>query len=289
MLRKQICLAAPMRLSRITDCPSIATITFESPETRNAMTADLGKEFRETVLTTIKDDAAKGDIRALIVTGSGTAFSAGGDVGFLNTRLKDTPEGNIKAMMEFYFYFLSVRQLKCPVIAAINGPAIGAGLSFALGCDYRVAAADAKLAVNFVKLGIHPGMGSSFTLPRLVGHSRATQMLLTGQQITGQQAFDFGIVNDVVPSPPKTGDKKADIAMQNELVLKKAVDIATVFARDSSYLAVSQAVETLRGDPEELKRACMREAKAQAECYTDGRDLKEALNALKEKRSPKYV
>ena len=253
------------------------------------MTADVGKYFRETVLTRIKPAAEKGDIRALVVTGNGSAFSAGGDVQFLNARLSDTREGNIKAMMEFYFYFLSVRQLQCPVIAAINGPAIGAGLAFALGCDYRVAASDAKLAVNFVKLGIHPGMGSSFTLPRLVGHSRATQMLLTGQQITGQQAFDYGIVNDVVPSPPKSSDKKADMKKQNELVLNKALEIANVFTNDSSYLAVSQAVETLRGDPQDLEKACLREAQAQAECYADGRDLKEALTALKEKRSPKFV
>ena len=83
-------------------------------------------------------------------------------------------------MGRFYQLYLSVRDLPCPTIAAVNGAAIGAGLCVALGCDIRVAARDAKLGLNFTRLGIHPGMGATWTLPRLVGPARAAELLFTG-------------------------------------------------------------------------------------------------------------
>ena len=109
-------------------------------------------------------------VRAAILTGAGRAFSAGGDLDWLMARHRDTPENNVAVMTEFYKRFLVLRRLPVPVIAAINGPAIGAGLCLAVGgADLRVASAGAKLGVTFTKLGLHPGMAATFFLPQLVG------------------------------------------------------------------------------------------------------------------------
>ena len=109
-------------------------------------------------------------MRAAILTGAGRAFSAGGDLDWLMARHRDTPENNVAVMTEFYKRFLVLRRLPVPVIAAINGPAIGAGLCLAVGgADLRVASTGAKLGVTFTKLGLHPGMAATFFLPQLVG------------------------------------------------------------------------------------------------------------------------
>src|SRR3990170_7604312 len=102
-------------------------------------------------------------------------------------------------MREFYGLFLSVRDLPCPSVAAIHGAAIGAGLCVALACDLRVAARDAKLGLNFTRLGIHPGMGATWTLPRLVGAAHAADLLLSGRSLDGDEALRIGLVNRAVP------------------------------------------------------------------------------------------
>lgn len=102
--------------------------------------------------------------------GAGKAFSAGGDLDWLLARHRDTPENNIRIMQEFYQKFLVLRSLPMPVIAAINGPAVGAGLCMALGgADIRVASKSARMGVTFTKLGLHPGMAATHFLPNIVG------------------------------------------------------------------------------------------------------------------------
>jgi enoyl-CoA hydratase/carnithine racemase len=273
MLRRSLCrFAAPLVLSSTAEAHNGAkyvTLTLNHAPSRNAMTVGMGEAFQAEIAK-VKADKS---IRAVIVTGSGQAFSAGGDITFLRSRISDTREGNIKAMRQFYSRFLCLRELDCPVIAAINGHAIGAGFCVALACDFRVIAHGARLAVNFTRIGIHPGMGATYSIPRLVGRTHANDLLLTGREITADDALRLGIAN---------------VACEPQAVLTQAHTLVESLGT-ASKIAVKETLATLRGDPAELDAALQREAEAQASCYAEGRDLDEALNALMEKRAPKFT
>lgn len=246
----------------------MATLTLSHPPSRNAMTVGMGEAFAAEIAK-LKADSS---LRAVVITGGGAAFSAGGDAAFLRARISDTREGNIKSMRAFYSRFLCLRELPCPVIAAVNGHAIGAGFCVALACDFRVIASNARLAVNFTRLGIHPGMGATYNIPRLAGFARASDLLLTGRELTAAEAKEFGLANIVCDASE---------------VVSQAHGLANKLGT-ASQIAVSETVQTLRGDPQALAAALQREAEAQAACYAQGRDLDEALKALLEKREPKF-
>ena len=174
----------------------IVTLTFNHPENLNAMTAAMGDEVTDVVRVLNQDHSA----RVLILTGAGRAFCAGGAKGTLQSRTTSAKSANTEAPKTFYKRFLSLRQLEIPTIAAINGPAVGAGFCVALACDMRVAAANARMGLNFVRLGIHPGMAATFTTPRIVGMAKACEVIFTGRLYTGEEAFTLGLVNRVVPA-----------------------------------------------------------------------------------------
>ena len=231
------------------------------------MTAEMGDEF-EKAISSLSSRAD--EIGAVIVTGQGQAFSAGGDLSFLEDRHRDSPWRNTQIMRRFYQRFLSVRALPVPVIAAINGPAVGAGLCFALACDVRIASPSAKLGVTFVGLGLHPGMGCTHTLPALVGPQVAARMLLTGELLTGEQALREGLVAELNEDPVA-----AALAMGSRMA-------------SQGPLAVRTCVRTLRNRLEHgLEAALWREADAQAHCYASD-DLLEGVRALREKRKPQF-
>ena len=186
--------AAPVTLTRR---GAVATLTLNQPEKRNAMTPELTEAFVARVAE-VRGDAA---LKVLIVTGAGRAFCAGGDLGMLRRMVErgDDPEANRREMGAFYRLYLALLHLDIPTIAAINGAAIGAGLSMALGCDMRLAAAGAPLAVSFLNLGLHPGMATTHLLPALIGHARASEIIFTGRTVSAEEAAALGIVNRVVP------------------------------------------------------------------------------------------
>jgi enoyl-CoA hydratase len=177
-------------------------------------------------------------------------------------------------MRRFYERFLSVRKIPVPVVAAINGPAIGAGLCLALLCDYRVAAEAAPMGITFVGLGLHPGMGATHFLPRIAGPQVAARLILTGAVIKGDEAVRLGVVGESCPTPEETVDA--------------AVALAEAMAA-AGPLAVRTATRTLRLQMEEgLERSLWREADAQAQVWGSG-DLAEGLDALVEKRRPSFA
>jgi enoyl-CoA hydratase len=175
-------------------------------------------------------------------------------------------------MLDFYGLFLSVRELACPTIAAIQGPAIGAGLAVALACDLRVAAQDAKLGLNFVRLGIHPGMGSSWTLPRLVGPAHAADLLLTGRLVDGAEALRIGLVNRCVAR---------EAVLDTALAMAREIASAAPIAVRGTKQALARAVQV------ELADQLQFEAEQQAICYQSS-DLEEGLRAAREKRLPRF-
>jgi enoyl-CoA hydratase len=203
---------------------------------------------------------------------TGKAFSAGGDLQFLLARSKDSPLSNSQVMRDFYGRFLSLRTLPVPVIAAINGPAIGAGFAVTLACDMRIVADDAKVGLTFATLGLHPGMGSTHFLPFLIGPEKASKLLLTGCVISGKEAFDMGLATESVPK---------------DTVLVAARMLAGQIAL-ASPVAVRTTIRTLRMKAEiNLEQALQREADCQAHSYNMS-DLQEGLEAVKAKRPPNF-
>ena len=201
----RMCYNAPMLISRRLSTNSLVKTAVEGPVGKiilndparlNALTVDMGQQFVNAVRE-MTDLALSQQIRACIITGEGMAFSAGGDLNWLQERSRSAGFKNSRIMVDFYNRFLCVRNIPVPTIAAINGAAIGAGMCMTLACDFRIAAPKAKLGFTFTKLGIHPGMGASVLLPRLVRHETAALLLLTGDVVDGSTAKDMGLVCNI--------------------------------------------------------------------------------------------
>jgi len=263
-------------LLRVERDGALAVLTFQDPARLNAMTEAMGHALRAAVDELSADPA----LRAAVLTGAGRAFSAGGDLDLIESMAKAgaaSPGGAVREqnrtfMERFYRLYLSVRELPFPSVAAIHGPAIGAGLCVALGCDIRIAAREAKLGLNFVRLGIHPGMGSSWTLPRLVGPARAAELLYTGRILDGAEAERIGLVNR---------------AMARDEVLPATLAMAREIA-ESAPLPVRGAKQALaRAADADIDEQLRFEAEQQS-CNYESRDLQEGIRATREKRSPRF-
>ncbi len=181
----------------------IATITLNRPEKRNALGDTLTPALREALLRVEADP----DVRAAIITGAGTAFCAGGDVTGLgrpfNEGTAETPPSADDAIRGLQHkqdtLTLRLYRLAKPTIAALPGPAAGAGMSIALACDIRIAAESAFLAPGFVNIGLSGDYGGSWFLTRLVGPGRAKEIYFTGRRVDAAEAHRLGIFNEVVP------------------------------------------------------------------------------------------
>ena len=175
------------------------TIELNRPESLNAWNAQLGHDLLAAITAVAEDDG----VRAVVVTGAGRAFSAGADLRDLSGREERTAEGHPdvrKALNERYHPIITtIRTMPKPVLAAVNGPAVGIGLSLALASDLVVAAESSYLLLAFVNIGLVPDGGSSLFVPTRVGFARATEMAMLGERIPAPQALDWGLVNRVVP------------------------------------------------------------------------------------------
>lgn len=247
----------------------IATITLNVPSKLNALTEAVGDEFAATV----KRLGCDPRLRVAILTGAGKAFSAGGDLQFLEDRTRDTPLRNAERMRQFYSRFLSIRSLPVPTIAAINGPAVGAGLCLAAACDMRLAAAGARLGWTFATLGIHPGMAATHFTAQILGPQMAAKLLLTGEIITGEEAARIGLVMEALPADD---------------VLPRAHHIAAQIARASPVCVRSLTTSLRLKQDQGLEAALIREADAQSHTYASP-DLLEGLRAIRERRSPVFT
>jgi len=248
---------------------SVAKLTFYSPERLNALTVPMAKVLTEKVEQLME---LRQELRAVVLTGKGRAFSAGGDINWLIERHEKSgeKEANAATMVKFYKSFLILRHLQCPVIAAVNGAAIGAGACIAVGgCDLRYASPKAALGFTFTKIGLHPGMAGTHFLPKLIGPSKAADLLLSGRIINSEEALNMGLVDKVCDDP-----------------VDEALEFAEDLATNTSSAAVSTCLQTLRGKQSEgLEESMRREAAAQAITYATN-DFLEGVLAVKEKRSP---
>lgn len=259
-----------VRTSYIED--TIGVIYLSDPMRLNALTVSMGAQFMEAVEEMVKASNSQ-KIRACIITGDGNAFSAGGDLKWLRERhFNPSPYGNAKTMVDFYNRFLSVHRIPVPTISAINGAAVGAGLCLALATDIRVVAEKTKLGFTFAKLGIHPGMGSSFLLPRVLPSSEyASYLLLSGALIDGKTAAAKGLAMESVP----TDD-----------VMPRAIALAHELGSNTSPIAVTSCLQTIRNAKFDglFQTALWREADCQAIAYTS-KDFIRGLDAVEAKNS----
>jgi 2-(1,2-epoxy-1,2-dihydrophenyl)acetyl-CoA isomerase len=175
---------------------AVGRLTLNRPETLNAWTADFGRELKEAV----EGEAAQESIRAVIVTGAGRGFSSGADLKAGFEPAEDGKPDIRKELHELYHPVIAgIRRLPKPVVAAVNGPAVGIGCSLALACDLVMAAESAFLGLAFVNIGLMPDGGSTAFVPPAVGKARAFQMALLGERVSAQRALEWGLVNWVRP------------------------------------------------------------------------------------------
>lgn len=246
----------------------VTTLTLNSPADRNALSAELVEELAQAVNEVTSD----GQTRVLVITGTGKAFSSGGDVKSMMPPQGVGLEAMKTAIKEYYRKALCFLELPIPTIASINGHAIGAGCTLALACDMRIVSRQAKLGLGFVRLGLHPGMGTTYFLPRLVGTARAHQLLLTGDVISGEEAEQLGLVNRAVEAEELE-------AATRELSLKVARGPAVTIRLMKAALRQSPLMD--------LAAVLDYEAAAQTFC-SQTEDLQEGIRAFMEKREPQF-
>ena len=195
----------------------IATVTLNRPDKMNAYVPQMGADVVDA-FARIRDDA---EIRVAILTGAGRGFCAGVDLEYLKASHagQDPTAGKGPKLGEEEFvrsFPLELAEFPKPVIVAINGAAIGVGVTMTLPCDVRIAADHAKLGLTFAKLGILPGLGSTHLLPRLVGMAKAKELVLTARVISAAEAEQIGLVNKVVPPDSLMKEAREMAAMMAE-------------------------------------------------------------------------
>jgi len=247
----------------------VVLVTLDLPDRRNAMSEPMTRSWGD-LMTTLRDDHA---LRVVVVTGAGNAFCSGGDVSWIGSEPEASVDRLRERMLPFYRTWLSIRALEVPTIAAVNGPAIGAGLTLALACDLRYAAADAKLGVPFTTLGMHPGMATTYLLPQVAGLAVAREMLLTGRLVTGAEAASLGLVNRALPA---------------ESVLDEALAVAATVAATAPVATRLTTVALRSGGHADFEAALQWEALAQPVTLAT-EDLQEGLRAARERRAPRFT
>jgi enoyl-CoA hydratase/carnithine racemase len=259
--------AAPLRVDRRDD--GVVILTLALPELRNAMTAELTQAWTDA-LTSLRGDRS---VRAVVVTGEGTAFCSGGDLSWIAESPDLTVDAIRDRMLPFYRAWLGIRDLEVPTIAAVNGHAVGAGLCLALACDLRYAASGATLSAPFTSLGMHAGMAATYLLPEAVGMPIARELLFTGRRVAADEALRMGLINGV---------------FEADALLDGALDVACRIAANGP-VAVRLTVAGLRNGGHRSQDAALQyEALAQPVTFATA-DLAEGIAAAKERRAPLFT
>ena len=184
----------------------VGRLTLNRPDTLNAWTAEFGHELKQV----IDGEAAADSVRAVLVTGAGRGFSSGADLKAGFEPADDGMPDIRKELVEVYHPVIAgVRRLEKPVVAAVNGPAVGIGASLAFACDLVLAAESAYFGLAFVNIGLMPDGGSTLFVPAAVGKARAFQMALLGERVEAQRALEWGLVNSVHPDGDLMGEAEA--------------------------------------------------------------------------------
>ena len=250
----------------------IVKITLNRPDTRNALSGDIIEGLVEYIQKADKDK----NVGCVILTGAGKSFSSGGNL----QEIKDmtTKDQMTQAQLEDWYRFgiqkipLTMNSIDVPVVAAVNGHAIGAGNDLCTMCDIRIAGEDAKFSESFLRIGIIPGDGGSWFLPKIIGLARANEMILTCDVLDANKALDWGLVSKVVP---------------NENLIVEAQQIAKKIATQPPE-ASRRAKRLLRMSQNVPLQDALEMAASQQSMLQQLDDHREAIDALLEKRKPNY-
>lgn len=244
-----------------------AILWVDNPKTRNALSVPIV----EYIDTLIDEVAADKEMHCLIITGGGEkSFIAGADISGL---VKMSPEESRYSIEVGHKLFSKIETLDIPVVAAVNGYCLGGGLEIAMCCDIRVCSANAKFGLPEINIGMIPGWGGTLRLPRLIGESRAKNMLLRGKMITSGEALDYGLVAEVYEDVAALREKAEELA-------KELASKAPITMKIDKRLVYDAANK----QPTDIAQ---RDALALGFVYTT-HDAKEGLTAFLEKRAPKY-
>ena len=250
---------------------SIATITLNRPDNMNTFSIEMLNELVSVLEMVTLDD----DIRAVIITGEGRAFSAGADIkgveGMLGLQ-KELPETQdiLKMIVRVV---IAIRQVPKPVIAALNGVVAGGAANIVLACDLVISSEKARMAQNFINIGLVPDGGGTYFLPALIGYQRTAEIFFTGKILTAQEAFDLGLYNRVVPP---------------EELMSAARELADELAqKPTAAIAAGKAVLNRETIPA-LRLYLEDEARTQRRMVAT-HDAKEGMTAFLEKRKAKFI
>jgi 2-(1,2-epoxy-1,2-dihydrophenyl)acetyl-CoA isomerase len=250
----------------------VAEITLNRPERLNAWTSQFGDELREAILT----DAAAPEVRSVLITGAGRGFSSGAD---LKEMLEQRAEGgevpDVGEMLRTRYHPIikGIRELPKPVVAAVNGPAVGIGCSLALAADLIWAAESAVFGLAFVNIGLVPDGGSTFLVPIAAGKARALEMALLGDPVPADTALEWGLINRVVPDGDLMKDARA-------LAERLAQGPTRSYAQ--SKRALNNSLLKIMDEQLDL------EADIQGEMVTSA-DFIEGVTAFVQKRDPRFT
>lgn len=245
----------------------VAVLTFNRPEVLNALTFETLQEMAAAVRAVREDE----EIRVLILTGAGDrAFVAGADI---NELVKMSPIAAKHFVVEGQKVLFALEDLPIPVIACVNGFALGGGCEIALACDFIYASETAKFGQPEINLGIMPGFGGTQRLLRLVGRARAKELCLTGEMISAEEAVELGLVNMVFPQ---------------DSLIQETRKVAAIIAGKGKVAirAIKQVIN--QGMDVDLRNGCALEGDAFALCFAS-EDAEEGMRAFLEKREPKFT
>jgi 2-(1,2-epoxy-1,2-dihydrophenyl)acetyl-CoA isomerase len=255
----------------LSNVDGLATIELNRPEALNAWNAELGDELLAAIRAVADDDA----VRAVVIRGAGRAFSSGADLKESTLRAS-TPEGVPdlrKVLVEAYHPIITgIRRMEKPVIASVNGGAIGIGLSLALACDLVIAGESAYFLLAFVNIGLVPDGGSSLFVPARVGFSRAAELALLGERVDARSAAEWGLINRVVPD--------AELAQETQALGRRLAAGPT-----RSYAGSKRQLNAMVYG--RLDEQLELEAQIQQEMASSG-DFTEGVTAFVQKREPVF-
>lgn len=247
--------------------PGVRLLTLSLPKLRNAMTAELTAAWTDA----IADIKADPDVRSVVITGEGPVFCAGADLSWLGQldAGERGPDHLRERMLPFYRVWLVPRELSVPVVAALNGPVIGAGIALALSCDLRYAAPSASFRASFIQVGTHGGMAANWLIAEAVGLSRAREMLFTGREVSAEEALNWGLISGI-----------------SDDVLSSALDVAERIAA-AAPIATRLTKAGINQLPGSLDAALQWDALAQPLTMAT-EDIHEGIRAIHERRPPVF-
>jgi 2-(1,2-epoxy-1,2-dihydrophenyl)acetyl-CoA isomerase len=248
---------------------AVATITLNRPDKLNA----IDNEVRQGLTSALDSVEHDREIRVAVITGAGRGFCAGGDIQTMIELKKGFHSATFRSyLQDGHGVVRRIREIAKPIVAAVNGPAAGAGMNLALACDLRIASENATFAQAFARLGLHPDWGGTFSLPRMVGMGKALEIFWLGDPVPAEEARRIGLVNFVVPQEQF---ENATQCLAGRLA--SAAPLPMALLKHALY----ERVQT------ELDRVMENELQAQMKCF-ESEDFTEGLRAFAEKRAPKF-